>query len=259
MREVLAGIDAVHRVALTHLVAAIQGMGGDAFLNRLVADPAIRLLLMSYDLIAVDRRLLAEEALDLVRGHLHSHGIDVELLEVVGGVVYVRLHGAGLERVPADAVRRDLEDALSEGLLGFQELILRDRAEPTETTTFVPLGTLRRANRPVYKDALAEAELPAGTMRAVDLDGESVLVANVDGDFVAVRNRCGPSPLPLQFGELRGTELVCSWHGCRYDLRTGNRLDRDDTLPDERLVVIPVAVQDGMVKVAVGVEPAPMS
>ncbi|HTG12574.1 MAG TPA: NifU family protein, partial [Candidatus Eisenbacteria bacterium] len=89
----LQGIDAVHRTALTHLVDAIRGMAGDAFVNRLAGDPAIRLLLMSYELLAVDRRLVAEEALDAVRGHLHDHGIDVELVDVVGGAVYVRLHG----------------------------------------------------------------------------------------------------------------------------------------------------------------------
>ena len=94
----LQGIDTVHRTALTHLVGAIQGMAGEAFVNRLTADPAIRLLLMSYDLIAVDRRLHAEEALDSVRGHLHDRGIDVELAEVVGGAVYVRLHGIEAQR-----------------------------------------------------------------------------------------------------------------------------------------------------------------
>lgn len=78
----LGGIDAVHRTALTHLFSAIVGMGGDQFMDRLTADPAIRLLFMSYDLLAVDRRINAEEALDAVRGHLHSHGVDVELLDV---------------------------------------------------------------------------------------------------------------------------------------------------------------------------------
>ena len=257
VRELLADIDAVHRAALTHLVAAIQGMAGEAFLNRLAADPAIRLLLMSYDLLAVDRRLLAEEAIDLVRGHLHAHGVDVELQEVIGGVVYVRLHGAGRDSVPADAVEHDLEEALREGLLGFQELVVRDGDTQVERTGFVPLGALRRVNRPVYRDVLPTADLAPGGMRAVDVEGESVLVANVDGTFIAVRNRCGPSPLPLQYSELRGAELTCSWHGCRYDLRSGHRLDREDAAPDERLAVLPVAVQDGVVRVAVSVEPAP--
>src|SRR5687768_8978950 len=69
----LEGIDAVHRAGLTHLVQALHCMSGDTLINRLIADPAIRMLLMSYDLIAVDRRLQAEEALDTVRGHLHDH------------------------------------------------------------------------------------------------------------------------------------------------------------------------------------------
>ena len=122
----LASIDVVHRTALTRLMVAIQSMAGDAFVNRLTADPAIRLLLMSYDLLAVDRRTLAEEALDAVRGHLHSHGVDVELVEVLGGVVSVRLHGAPPPDDPAyAAVLRDLDEALSAGLLGFQELEIR--------------------------------------------------------------------------------------------------------------------------------------
>ena len=90
--RLLEGVDAVHRAGLTHLVHAIDGLTGDTLINRLIADPAIRMLLMSYDLIAVDRRLQAEEALDTVRGHLHEHGVDVEIQDVVGGVVYVRLH-----------------------------------------------------------------------------------------------------------------------------------------------------------------------
>lgn len=88
----LTGIDAVHRTALSKLVALLQSMGGDALMTRLVAEPAIRLLFMSYDVIAVDRRLMAEEALDDVRGHLHANGVDVELIDVAGGVVYVQFH-----------------------------------------------------------------------------------------------------------------------------------------------------------------------
>ena len=118
--RLLNRIDVVHRAALTHLMGAIQSMAGDAFVNRLTSDPAIRLLLMSYDLLAVDRRTLAEEALDAVRGHLHTHGIDIELLEVLGGVVSVRMHGPPAGHPALDGARRDVEAALQAGLLGFQ-------------------------------------------------------------------------------------------------------------------------------------------
>lgn len=247
--RLLGGVDAVHRAGLTHLVDALRGMAGDTLINRLVADPAIRMLLMSYDLIAVDRRLQAEEALDTVRGHLHDHGIDVEILEVVGGVVYVRLHhshaGAAL---PLDRIRDDIEAALRELFIGFQELVFRERGhEPAPV--MVSLDSLKRAGRPVYADALAEDEVVEGMLRGATVNDVPVLFGRVGGDVYALRNQCGDSPLPLEHGTLEGAEVHCPWHGCRYDLRTGRRLDADGRVP-----VIPVRVEAGRVQVAVGVE-----
>jgi len=245
----LQGIDAVHRTALTHLVNAIRGMAGDAFVNRLAGDPAIRLLLMSYGLLAVDRRLLAEESLDAVRGHLHDHGIDVELVDVVGGAVYVRLHGLREGGSDVEAVRHDVEDALRAGLVGFQELVLGER---TATGPALLQVGLRRAQRPMYRRVCAAADVAPGQMKAVDVEGQPILVANVGGQFHAVTNRCGDTPLPLQFGMLEGAELRCSWHGCRYDIRTGKRSDGGA----EHLAVLPIAIEDGEIRVAVGVAPA---
>ena len=251
----LERIDMVHRTALAHLMGAIQSMAGDAFVNRLTGDPAIRLLLMSYDLLAVDRRTLAEEALDDVRGHLHLHGVDVELVEVLGGVVTVRIHGVS----PADAtyagVVRDLEEALSAGLLGFQELEIRDGkgARPVAThSTFLPAASLKRAFRPVYRDVGRIDALAPGTIRGIVVDDVMVLLVRVEDDVFAVRNCCGDGPLPLDYSTLEGTELRCSWHGCRYDVRTGHRLDRPDASREEYLSVLPVRVSDGMIQVVVG-------
>lgn len=250
----LEGIDAVHRSALTHLIDAIRGMAGEAFINKLIADPAIRLLLMSYDLVAVNRRVQAEEALDAVRGHLHAHGVDVELLDVVGGAIYVRLHGLEKGGIVPEAVRHDLEEALHAGLPGFQELVVGDRGAAAPPAKLMQLGGIRRAQRPVYRRALAAHEVAPGQMKGVEVDDHPVLVANVGGEVYAVRNRCGESPLPLEFGELKDAELRCPWHGCRYDLRSGKRLDGDAELT-ERLAVFPVAVVEGEIRVAVGVEP----
>jgi nitrite reductase/ring-hydroxylating ferredoxin subunit len=245
----LQGIDAVHRTALTHLVNAIRGMGGDAFVNRLAGDPAIRLLLMSYELLAVDRRLLAEEALDAVRGHLHDHGIDVELVDVVGGAVYVRLHGLRESGPDLESVRHDVEEALRMGLRGFQELVIGDR--PATGPVLLQVG-LRQAQRPVYRRVCGTANVAPGRMTAVDVEGQAILIANVEGQIHAVTNRCGETPLPLQFGTLDGAELRCPWHGCRYDVRTGKRLEGGA----EHLAVLPVAIEGDEIRVAVGVEPA---
>jgi nitrite reductase/ring-hydroxylating ferredoxin subunit len=48
---------------------------------------------------------------------------------------------------------------------------------------------------------------------------------------------------------LEDSTLTCPWHGCRYDARTGKRQDNEGTLP-----VMPVAMQDGQIKVAMGVD-----
>ena len=255
----LERIDIVHRTAFTRLMGAIQSMAGEAFVNRLTADPAIRLLLMSYDLLAVDRRTLAEEALDAVRGHLHAHGIDIELAEVLGGVVAIRLHGAPSSDDPLyGGILRDIEEALATGLLGFQELEVRegDNARPAPSTSiFLPLEALRRAKRPVYRRACALDEIEPNGTRAVLVEGVNVLIARIDGEVYAVRNACGDGPLPLDYSVLSGAELTCSWHGCRYDLRTGRRLDYLEASPEEQLTVLPARVENGGVEIVVGTTP----
>lgn len=254
LEVLLAGIDAVHRVALTHLFNAIKSMGGDAFINRLTTDPAIRILLMSYDLLAVDRRLTTEEALDEVRGHLHARGIDVELLDVAGSEVFVRIHGLDGSPLTEEAVRRDIESALSEGLIGFQILVIGERQQQ-KPNNLIQLGGLRRAHRPVYRTVMLAEDLPPGDIKSVDVDGDSILIANIeDGGIFAVSNRCGESPLPLEFSALAGAVLVCSWHGCRYDLRTGARVDEGG---GDKLRVYPVRVTETEIQLAVSVEPIP--
>lgn len=253
VNALLGGIDAVHRTALTHLFNAVQSMGGDTAITQLTADPAIRLLLMSYDLLAVDRRLMTEEALDAVRGHLHAYGVDVELLDVVGSEVFVKLHGLDGGELTLEAVRRDLETALRDGPIGFQLLTIGDR-EQKKQPELIQLVGRRPMQRPVYHSVMSDDELAPGQMRGLDVNGESVLLANVAGDVYAVANHCGASPLPLQFSLLDGAVLVCSWHGCQYDLRTGARIDQPDA---DRLRVYPVRVESGEVQIAVGVEPVP--
>jgi nitrite reductase/ring-hydroxylating ferredoxin subunit len=186
------------------------------------------------------------------RGHLHEHGVDVEIQEVVGGVVYVRLHVSrqeGRDALPLDRIRIDLEAALREFLIGFQELAFRDRDLHAPPSAIVPLEALRRANRPVYRDALDADEVPEGTLRAALIDDVSVLFARVGGEVYAIRNQCGDSPLPLDLGTLEGAEVHCSWHGCRYDIRSGRRLDGDG-----RVQVVPVTTEAGRIRVAIDVE-----
>lgn len=256
VEELMAAFDMVHRTGLTNLVGGIQSMAGEAFLNRLTADVAVRLLLMSYGLIHVDRKIQADEALDTVRGHLSAHGISVDLLDVVGGVVYVRLGGVEASGASESDVRRDVEAALRRELLGFQELEVGPRS--AGEGPLVQLG--RSPGRvPTYADAGPLDRLNPGQAVAATVEGVPILLVRLaeggapGDDLRAFRNQCGESPLPLDLGTVDGAVLRCPWHGCEYDLRTGKRVDVSDAPP---LSMLPVRADGSTVQVALGTRPA---
>jgi 3-phenylpropionate/trans-cinnamate dioxygenase ferredoxin subunit len=95
----------------------------------------------------------------------------------------------------------------------------------------------------------AVADCPVGELKAVDADGTAVVLANVDGTLCALRDRCSHEEYPLSDGELDGTEVVCQYHGARFDACSGAR----KTLPAVRPVkAYPVEVRDGDVYIDVG-------
>jgi Fe-S cluster biogenesis protein NfuA/nitrite reductase/ring-hydroxylating ferredoxin subunit len=220
-------VDAIHRPAVELLARGDHG------------HPIAQALLAMYDLAPVSGEIHAQEALDTVRPYVESHGGTVELLGVDGGVVRLRLGGA-CDGCAGSAItlRRGVEAALREHFDAFERM---DVAEPEK-----PLLQIADLRRPVFADA--GAELQPGELRPVALDDVNVLLVDVEGETYAFRDGCAIDGLPLAGGRLDGSVLVCPWHNCAYDGRSGQRLD-DAHAPG--LAVIPVAVQDGMVKVAV--------
>ncbi|WP_219415764.1 NifU family protein [Pseudonocardia nigra] len=114
--ELLDGIDAVHRLALDRLAAAL---GPDELERLRVADPAIAWLLDAYS-AGVDERQAADRALDAVRPYVEGHGGTVELMDVSGGVVRLRLAGACAGcTASAQTLQRGVHEALQDGFPGF--------------------------------------------------------------------------------------------------------------------------------------------
>jgi 3-phenylpropionate/trans-cinnamate dioxygenase ferredoxin subunit len=64
-------------------------------------------------------------------------------------------------------------------------------------------------------------ECPPGKLKGVELEGRPLVLANVEGSFYALEDRCTHQDYPLSDGELDGTRLECIYHGARYDVRTG--------------------------------------
>ena len=65
------------------------------------------------------------------------------------------------------------------------------------------------------------SELPAGTIKEIQVAGQAVAVANVGGRFYAINNTCLHRGGPLGEGQLHGRIVTCPWHGWEYDVTTG--------------------------------------
>ncbi len=251
--EVLAlleGIDVLHRQALGRLLELVTNLGGSGLIERVSQDPVVRTLLEMYDLPEADERTQVERALEGVYPYFKSHGGKLEVLGAEEGRVRVRLSGS-CEGCPGTAttLKRVVEEALREGFPGFEELVAE---EPPPLAPEKPIQLGRKPlRRPRWVSVGPLEELEPGEIRALRPEGTSLLLVRLDGEVYAYRNGCPPgSVLTLHLGSLDGSTLVCPWHGCRYDVRTGRR--EDDA--EGELAALPVAVEDGEIKVAVGVE-----
>ena len=68
-------------------------------------------------------------------------------------------------------------------------------------------------------------DLWGGEMVGVQIDGQPVLLVNLNGEVHAYEDRCLHRAMPLSRGKLSGTVLVCGAHRWEYDLCTGHGIN----------------------------------
>jgi nitrite reductase/ring-hydroxylating ferredoxin subunit len=64
-------------------------------------------------------------------------------------------------------------------------------------------------------------DLLAGQMKWVAANRERLVLANVEGEFYALRDVCGHKNAPLSRGKLDGYLIECPLHFAQFDVRTG--------------------------------------
>ena len=74
-------------------------------------------------------------------------------------------------------------------------------------------------------------DVPDGEVRAFDVEGHAVAVANVDGAFYAFDDVCTHRQCSLAEGELDGTTIMCACHGSEFDVSTGEVLNGPAVVP----------------------------
>lgn len=87
-------------------------------------------------------------------------------------------------------------------------------------------------------------DIPVGGMLAVDMDGEQVLLVNIEGNIYAVEGTCPHAGAPLSEGFLEDGSVECPLHGSLFDIKTG----AVETPPaNDDLTVYQVRVDEGSI------------
>ncbi|MGI8608073.1 MAG: catalase [Candidatus Dormibacteria bacterium] len=95
----------------------------------------------------------------------------------------------------------------------------RGMTAPPSTTSMpdAPAAAGRRAKA-------AAGDVAPGAIKAVDVDGARVAVANVDGTLCAFQDTCPHRGCSLADGALDGKVVTCPCHGSRFDVISGEVL-----------------------------------
>lgn len=126
----LQAVDAVHRMGLARLIRVLQDLGQGDLVEIAASDPVIRTLLLLYDLLPSDPFCQAARAIAKIHPYIQSHGGEVEVLDVVDGVVHLRLLGVCVGCPSASVTLQEgIRKVLEKEMPGFVEI----QVEESET------------------------------------------------------------------------------------------------------------------------------
>jgi Fe-S cluster biogenesis protein NfuA/nitrite reductase/ring-hydroxylating ferredoxin subunit len=219
-------------------------------------DELISHLLLLHGLHPLDVETRVIGALEEVRPYLQSHGGNVELLGIEGGVARVRMEGS-CDGCPSSAMTLKL--AIEEAVLkaapdleGVEAEGMVEEPPPKPTTTFVAGPTLRRKEKKQPEENGASwtvvgglPQLSGGGTLVKEISGEPLLFLKLGDDFYAYRHRCPGCGESLEEGSMKEAELSCPGCERRYDVRRAGRCLDD---PQLHLEPIPLLVSEEVVQ-----------
>jgi len=91
-------------------------------------------------------------------------------------------------------------------------------------------------------------DLPKNQMRVYDVNGQEILVVNVEGELYAVNNQCPHLGYPLFFGSLEGDVLTCGFHNAKFNVRTGKSVG---PVTGKSLKIFQVKIRDSSIFIEV--------
>ena len=267
--ELVKALMEFHGAALERLMEIVADAGdpGYAMFHNFAADDLVGSLLLLYGLHPLPIEARVTKALEKVRPYLESHGGNVELLDITGGVVHLRMQGS-CKSCPTSAMTLKLaiEEAIYAAAPDVVAIEAEGVTEQAPATGFVQIGNSsgnghgndngngngsRAQNANGAADAWEEvsglSSLSSSNVRLMEVRGRSILFCRLGESFYAYGNSCPGCGSDLKDAHLEVTNLVCPQCRQQYDvIRAGRGLDQ----PDLHLQPFPLLFDQGRAKVA---------
>ena len=100
-----------------------------------------------------------------------------------------------------------------------------------------------------YAKVATKSEIPVGKMKHIEVNGKEILIANVEGKFYAISDRCGHENARLSTGTLTNSIVICPFHYSRFDVTTGKLISGpilEGSEVAKILAKVPAEVQKGL-------------
>lgn len=81
------------------------------------------------------------------------------------------------------------------------------------------------------KKIAKKSEIPEGKLKVYNIDGESIAICNLGGEFYAFKNECPHMDFPLTRGIIIGETVTCPAHGSKFNIKTGEVLSMPAAYP----------------------------
>lgn len=255
-QELVRALMELHGAALERMLTVIRrnGAAGTTIVEQLAREELVASVLLLYDLHPVDLDTRVRGALEKSRPYLKSHGGNVELLGIEGGVVRLRMQGS-CHGCPSSAVTLKLaiEQAIHEAAPDVSAIVVEgtEAAHPA-APVLLAMSAAGKANGHLDVDSnwldVPELSLRAsGATRRVDVEGREVLFCLLDETLYAYGARCPECDADLGTASLTERTLNCSGCGQAYDIiQAGRTPDR----PELHLEPFPLLTRNGRTQVA---------
>lgn len=90
-----------------------------------------------------------------------------------------------------------------------------------------------------FVEAAKVDEIPSGKMKHIENNGKEIVIANVNGKFYALDDRCAHMNAPLSMGNLTANIVTCPFHGAKFDVTSGKKIAEPVLTPSQEMEPLP--------------------